>query len=110
MPPPLPLIPFSTYKTLLALYHSVLVASMQVPRDCHCPSCWDQIGCLHYPLAFYHQRYFFHLHTSPSAQFGLLPRLAAANQEPVSMVSLLSTHASSLVTRPPQEVLWPEAV
>lgn len=80
------------------------------PPDCHCPSCWDQIGCLHYPLAFYHQRCFFHLHTSPSAQFGLLPRLAAAKEEPVSMVSFLSTHAASLLTRPPQKVLWPEAV
>lgn len=76
--------------------------------DCHYPYCWDQRGCLHCPLAFFHQRCFFQLHTSPFAQFGLLPRLAAAKQEPVSLVSFLPTHAASLVTGSPQEVLWPK--
>lgn len=86
-------------------------AACRFPPACHCPSCWDQICCLHCPMAFSHRGCFFHLHTSSSAQFGLLSRLAAAKQqEPVSMVSFLPTHAAPLVTRSPQEVLWPKTV
>lgn len=108
LPCPLPLVPFSSYRTFLAPYPlSVLVARMQgsprLPLSFLLGS--DRLPAL--PLGFSHQRCFFHLHTGPSAQFGLLPRLAAAKQEPVNMVSFLFTHAASLVTRPPQEVLWP---
>lgn len=92
LPPPLPLNSFCTYRTFLALHPSSLSwwPQCRCPPDCHCPSCWDQIGCLHCPLAISHQRCFFHLHTSPSAQFRLLPRLAAAKQDSLKCGQLLA--------------------
>lgn len=67
LPPPLPLILFSSYRTFLALYPlSILVASMQVPPRLPLSFLLGS-GCLHCPLAFFHQRCFFHLHTSPFA-------------------------------------------
>lgn len=106
------LLPLILFRTLLALYPlSILVVSIQVaPR---LPLSFllgsDRLPAL--PLGFFLPKvFFFHLHPSPSAQFGLLPRLAAAKQEPVSVVSFLSTLAASSVTRSPQEVLWPKAM
>lgn len=107
LPRPLPLIPFSSYRTFLALYPlSILVASMQVPPRLPLSFLQGSDRLSACPLAFT-TKGFFHLHTSPCTQFGLLPSLAAAKQQLVSMVSFLSTHAASSVTNPPQEVLWP---